>query len=142
MFEPIIGSDYPTKVVPLINKAKKNIDIVMFDWRWYENQPAHAVQKFNIAIAQARARGVMIRAVLNFTRAKDVLEKIKVQVHLMKDRRVVHAKMILIDDEIVILGSHNLTKNAFTSNHEASIAIAIPPESTRFREYFNNLWQI
>ena len=47
--------------------------------------------------------------------------------------------MMLIDDNVLIIGSHNYTQNAFTMNFEASVIIKNSPEIKRFIEYFNNL---
>src|SRR5690606_5543501 len=137
---PIIGSEYPKKVIPLLDDAKKNIDIVVYDWRWYANQPAHAVQQFNNAIVRAVNRGVIVRAVLNNKEILQTLVKVGVKARRLRDRRCVHTKLIIIDDSLIITGSHNFTRNAFGSNIETSIAVLIPDGDIRLKTFFENLY--
>lgn len=141
-FFPIVGSDYPSKVIPLINSAKKTVDIVMYDWRWYPNQPAHPVQRFNIAIVDAIKRGVTVRAIVNRAEILPMLIKVGVKARVTRDHRTLHAKLLFVDDSLLVIGSHNITRNAFTSNIEVSVAVSIPPESTRLQEFFSNLFVI
>lgn len=138
--EIIIGSEYPKKIIPLIESAKKNIDIVVYDWRWYPDQLAHPVQQFNIALVRAVQRGVIVRAVVNANTILDTLKSVGIKAKQLPDKRVLHSKMIMLDDTTLVIGSHNFTRNAFTSNIETSIAVEIPENATRFREFFNNIY--
>lgn len=137
---PIIGAEYPKKVIPLIDGAKKNIDIVVYDWRWYPDQIAHPVQQLNAAIVRASQRGVFVRAVVNADLNLQVLNNAGIKARRLADKRTLHTKMILIDNRTLILGSHNFTRNAFGANIETSIAVEVPEDITRFTEFFNNLY--
>ena len=114
----------------------------MYDWRWYANLPGHPVQQFNIAIARACARGVMVRAVVNLAEIVPVLKKVGVHARTLNDNRTLHAKLIIIDSETLVIGSHNFTKNAFSSNIEASLVVKIPSDERRFSIFFENLFNI
>jgi len=137
-----IGSDYPKKIIKLIDDAKKNIDIVVYDWRWYPEQPAHAVQQFNIALVRAVQRGVKIRAIINTPLIIGILNDVGIKARQIRDKRVVHTKMIIFDNTTLVIGSHNFTRNAFGSNIETSIVVEIPKDVTRLAEFFNNLYNI
>jgi phosphatidylserine/phosphatidylglycerophosphate/cardiolipin synthase-like enzyme len=139
---PIIGSEYPKKIIPLIDEAKKNIDIVVYDWRWYPDEPGHAVQQFNAALVRAKARGVLVRAVINAPDLLPILTKCGIGARCTRDKRTLHAKFIIIDGEKLVIGSHNFTKNAFGSNVEVSIVTEIPAENIRFAALFENLYNI
>lgn len=138
----IIGSDFPKKIIPLFDNAKRNIDIVVYDWRWYPDQPGHAVQQFNSALIRAHQRGVIVRAVVNTQSTVPLLTNCGISARCLKDRRTMHAKMIIIDGEKLVIGSHNFTRNAFGSNVEVSIITDIPPENTRLAQFFENLYNI
>lgn len=138
----IIGSDYPKKVIPLIESATKNIDVVIYDWRWYPDQLAHPVQQLNNAFVRASKKGVLVRAVVNADLNLDIINSTGIKARRLKDKRTLHTKMILIDNKTLIIGSHNFTRNAFGANIEASIAVELEPENTRFAEFFNNLYNI
>ena len=138
----LVGSDFPKNIIPLFDTAKKNIDIVVYDWRWYPDDPAHAVQQFNAALVRAKSRGVLVRAVINTPELLPVLTKIGIGARCTRDKRTLHAKFIIIDGEQLVIGSHNFTKNAFGSNVEVSIITEILPENTRLAELFENLYNI
>jgi len=138
--EILIGSDYPKKMIPLIDGAKKNIDIVVYDWRWYADQLAHPVQQFNMALVRAVQRGVFIRAVVNAHILVPVLTQVGIKVRQLKDRRTLHTKLVIIDSRTLVIGSHNFTRNAFASNIETSIVVEIPEEDVRLSSFFNNLY--
>ena len=138
--EILIGSDYPKKMIPLLDGAKKNIEIVVYDWRWYADQVGHPVQQFNMAIARAVNRGVIVRAVVNAHILLPVLTKVGVKVRQLKDRRTLHTKLVIVDSRTLVIGSHNFTRNAFTSNIETSIITEIPEGDERLASFFNNLY--
>lgn len=140
IFIPIVGADYPKKVIPLLDNAKKNIDLISYDWRWYPNQPGHVVQQFNIALVNAVRRGVIVRAVVNRAELLPVLIKVGIQARVLKDHRTLHAKMLLVDDITLVLGSHNITRNAFGSNIETSLVVSVPDGEGRFKQFFNHLF--
>lgn len=137
---PIIGAEYPKKVIPLIESARRNIDIVIYDWRWYPDQIAHPVQQFNAAIVRASQRGVLVRAVVNADLNLETLNKAGIKARRLKDKRTLHTKMILIDDSILVLGSHNFTRNAFGANIETSIVVELPEGAQRFSQFFANIY--
>lgn len=136
----LIGSEYPTKMIDLFNAAKKSIDIVVYDWRWYEDHIGHPVQQFNMSLVRAAQRGVRVRAVIN---SKDLIEKLnslKIKARQLGDKRTLHSKLVMIDDNLLIIGSHNFTRNAFTSNIETSIIVDMSEDSTRLKDFFNNIY--
>jgi len=138
--ETIIGKEFPTKVIPLINNAKKTIDIIVFDWRWYINDPSNPVQLFNQSIVRAVNRGIKVRAIVNTNAILPILKSVGINVKKLLGKNVVHCKIIIIDDTILITGSHNYTQYAFTMNYEASIICQGPDEIERFKQFFNNLF--
>lgn len=138
--EIVIGSDYPKKIIALIDAAKKNIDIVVYDWRWYADQLAHPVQQFNMALVRAVQRGVVVRAVVNAHILVPILTKVGIKVRQLKDRRTLHTKMVILDGSTLVIGSHNFTRNAFASNIETSIVVEIPLGEQRLVSFFNNLY--
>lgn len=140
--EALIGADYPKRVIPLLDSAKKNIDIVVYDWRWYPNQPGHVVQQFNAALVRAAQRGVFVRAIVNAPLLLPVLTSVGIRARQVSDKRTIHAKMVIIDDELLIIGSHNFTRNAFGSNVEVSAIIPLDAGYRRFRDFFDRLYLV
>ena len=140
--ESIIGKEYPRKVIPLIDNAKNSIKIVVFDWRWYSDDPGNPCQLFNQSIVRARKRGVEVRACVNSALIAEPLKLNGVDVRIPISKNLMHTKMIIIDENTLILGSHNFSQNAFTFNLETSIIIKDDKSIFDFVSFFNSLWGV
>ena len=138
--ESIIGKQFPQKVIPLIDEAKNSIKIVVFDWLWYPNDPANPVQLFNQSIIRARRRGVKVQVVTNIQYVINVLKQEGCEAKKPMTNRLIHPKMMIIDDEILVIGSHNYTQSAFTMNHEISAIIKGRQDLAGFLKFFNDLF--
>lgn len=138
--ETIIGSQFPKKVIPIIQSAKISIKTIVFDWRWYANDPGNCVQAFNQEIVQAVKRGVKVQAIVNNADILTTLQSIGVNAKKLHIKGIVHAKLMIIDNKTVILGSHNYTHNAFVVNHELSVIIKDCENIENFNIFFNSLW--
>ena len=136
----IIGKEFPDIVIPMIEKARKSIDIIVYDWRWYPDQIGAKIQRFNNAIIQSAQKNVKIRTISNSRKTIHVLEKFKIKAKQINTRGIIHTKLMIIDNEVAILGSHNYTMNAFTINLEVSVIIINKEVIERLKQYFINLW--
>lgn len=133
-------SDYGKRLAQEIDKATSAVDVCMYVWRFYENDPQSYVQQVFIALLRAASRGVRVRILTHFP---DVAAKLKHQgldVVLVPSTRILHAKMFIIDERTVCLGSHNMTKRSLERNHEASLIISEPAVVRRAGQYFETLW--
>jgi len=137
---PIISSDFPKVVIPLIDSALLSIDVVVFDWRFYKNDPSNSVSLFNSAIARAVGRGVYVRCLVQSPSAVSALKNIGCDARQLHSKRILHTKLLIVDKTRVVIGSHNYTQHAFTSNHEASIFVVLKDAKNALVEYFNNLF--
>lgn len=140
--EAIIGKQFPQKVIPLIDLAVSSIKIVVFDWRWYRNDPANPVQLFSQAIIRAVRRGVKVSVIGNNLEVFKILGEQGVVCRKPKVQNLVHAKMIIFDDKDLVIGSHNFSQNAFTMNFEVSTYIPDCPDVVEYLRFFESLWQI
>jgi len=138
--EAIIGKEFPEKVIPLIDNAKHTIDVVVFDWRWYPQNPGSPVQLFNQAIARAIIRSVIVRAIANTPQIIDTLKEVGVRAKKLETPHLVHCKIMIIDDQFLIIGSHNYTESAFLMNFEFSVIIDDEKVVNRAKYFFNNLY--
>jgi len=138
--ETIIGKEFPKKVIPLIEQAKTSIDIVVFDWRWYPQDPGASVQLFNQAIIRAVRRGVKVRAIANNDEIVRILNQNGCEAKKLLTAKLVHPKIMIIDNELVVTGSHNYTQSAFQMNYEMSMILRGREEIERIIEFFNNLY--
>jgi phosphatidylserine/phosphatidylglycerophosphate/cardiolipin synthase-like enzyme len=139
--ETIIGNEFVPKVVPLINNAKKSIDVIVFEWRNYYTDLGSAVFKFNQSFFQAKKRGVNIRVIISAKnyRQKWLVEHFKVK--QLYTKKLVHSKIIIIDEETLVVGSHNYTFSGLELNQEISVIIKDKKEIKRLLSFFNNLYK-
>lgn len=138
--ETIIGKEFPKKVIPLIDNAVNSIDIIVFAWCWYPQDPGAPAQLFNQAILRARRRGVKIRVIANYDEIINILKNEGCQVKKLLTKNLVHCKVMIIDDKTVIVGSHNYTVSAFQTNLELSVIFDDPLAIDQCLVFFNNLF--
>lgn len=138
--EAIIGREFPAKLIPLIDSAKSSISILVFDWRWYPDFPESPVQLFNQSIVRAVRRGVKVRAVLNMPAIVSQLTTLGVSAKKVFSKDLLHTKLIIIDNNVVVIGSHNYTQSAFEKNFECSFALFDSDSVARFISYFEAIF--
>ena len=138
--ETIICKEYPKKVIPLIDNAKQSVRAVAFDWRWYDNDPGSSVQLFNQSIVRASKRGVQVKAISNFESVVSALVGCGCLSRKLDTTNLVHVKLIIIDEKIVVVGSHNFSDKAFTTNHEVSVFFEDVEVAKSLTKYFDELW--
>jgi len=140
--ETIIGKNYPKMVIPLIEKAVNSIKIVVYDWRWYSEDPGNPCQLFNAAIVRARKRGVDIKVCVNSQAIAQPLTLNGIDVRIPISKNLIHTKFIIIDDTSLVMGSHNFSQAAFTTNFETSIINNDPLQIQEFIRFFNSIWSL
>ncbi len=149
--QPAIASEYPTVVVPLLGATQQSIDVLMYEWKWYTHEKAGGVEKFNLAFQAAARRGVKVRVLLNIEsmghaitiinkRTEQYLRMAGCEVRFGNIGVATHAKMIIMDQRVMVLGSHNVSKGSFSKNQEASIIVEGGEAIRPYSDYFETLW--
>ena len=138
--QAVIGKTFPTKVIPLIAGAKHSISILVFDWRWYPNEPASPVQLFNQAIVNASRRGIKVRALVNMHAIVKQLRDLGIDCRKVFSKDLLHSKLIIIDDDLVVVGSHNFTASGFSKNFECSVITNDTDTVLEFVNYFEVIY--
>ena len=136
----IIGKEFAEKVIPLIEQTKNSLNIIVYDWKWYPNQVGSAIQRFNNAIITTAKKGKRVRVIINRPYINQILSQLNIKTKKLYTEKTLHTKLMLIDNKIAILGSHNYTMNAFTINYEVSVIIRDEATVNRLNKYFQNLW--
>ena len=135
----IIGKEFADKVIPYVDEAKKNIDIVMFDWRWYASNPNSAVSRFNQSVVRAVNRGVSVRAIVNNADILPRLSTLGIKAGRAPYGRLLHAKIMYIEEKVLITGSHNYTQSGFQTNLEISVVLESADGFPRIGQFVDNL---
>ncbi len=138
--DTIIGKEFPKKVIPVIDDSRKTIDVIVFDWRWYPQDPGSEVQLFNQSIVRAVRRGVRVRAIVNNDEIVSVLNEVGCKAKKILTKKLVHCKLMIVDGSTIIIGSHNYTQSAFQMNLEVSIILHDAEKIEDFQNFFLSLY--
>jgi len=139
--ELLFDSAFITKAAECVKAAKRRVYICAYAWRWYENSPEKSIQKFNYEIARRSLLGLDIRAILNQRTQASYLQQYGISTRTFPTDRAMHTKAILVDDDTLLIGSHNLTDRGTDENYEISVLVQDPQACMLFAEYFEKMWQ-
>ena len=70
------------------------------------------------------------------------LKKIGMNVKIWKQRRILHAKTIIIDNKLVFLGSHNISNTSLRESAELSVLISGDEQGKKAAIIFDMFWQL
>jgi hypothetical protein len=138
--EFIFAQQFNDKVLPLIADTHLSIDVVIFDWRFDTKEEKSAIQAFNFAIIHAIGRGVKVRAIVNNASVAERLNQLGARAKVFNSHKLLHTKLLILDKKFVVVGSHNYTESALTSNYEVSVLVEMLNEQNLLATYFDNLW--
>jgi phosphatidylserine/phosphatidylglycerophosphate/cardiolipin synthase-like enzyme len=104
------------------------------------------------ALAGAAARGVRVRALLDASDwATEITDKHTPVLSYLREHGVearfddpevtLHAKLLIADGRIVILGSSNWNRYALTEHRQADVLIEEPSIAAFYEDYFDVLWE-
>ncbi|NPB00551.1 MAG: hypothetical protein GXO10_04175 [Crenarchaeota archaeon] len=133
-----------------IEHAKHDILIMMFEMKYYPYDRYSLVDRLIDALIEAHERGVKVLVLLEYRtyfgyikfnlRTYYYLKEHGIDVKLDYDPTTLHDKLVIIDDKIVYIGSHNWTESALKYNHEISVRIVSPTLAKEVEEYFYQIW--
>lgn len=139
--ENISSRDYFPKVKEVIDKAEKSIYMSMFVISLRPAQPESVVYELCDALVAAKKRGVSVKVILDQnvdyyddesiiegknTLAYQYLTENGIEVFYDNKFQYTHSKALVIDEEIVIIGSANWSYSALEKNNESSVLIKSP----------------
>jgi len=159
---PAASAHFPCKVTPLVNReffpalvaavdeARGEILISVFSFK----AGVHKRSRPDILVehlARAVERGVDVRVVLEDSsdpgsnvarqnaKTKNILEKRGVKVYMDEPARTTHTKLVVVDQRLVFVGSHNFTSSAFGHNNEITMMIEQSGLAEEVRAYILRL---
>lgn len=132
--------DYANQLKAKVEAAQKEIDVCMYVWRWYQNDPTLELQQVYIALLRAAAKGIRVRILTDFPEVAARMRMDGLDAVSVPPSKIMHAKMFIFDDREVALGSHNMTKRSTTKNHEATAVLTDFESVQQAKTYFNAIW--
>ncbi len=148
-FTPIGDAQYADIVVPIINNAKKNVNIIMYQFS-YDTDISTPNGSITKALTDAKSRGASVKLLLEFSSFDSTLNYANQNTsRYLKDKGidvrfdskdvVTHAKLLISDDTVVIY-TGNWVYTALTGNHEVGIVVNDLNIKNMAINYFNALF--
>ena len=151
LITPLPGQTFLPSLIKAINAAKFSLDIIQYQWNFYVNEPKSPMQELNRTLLARISSGLRVRVLLNKEgrgahlmainmKAARFLGEGGASVKFARTFPITHAKLWLFDDDVVILGSHNLSSRSVTVNNEASVLLKAKLVALEYKRYFEVLW--
>jgi phosphatidylserine/phosphatidylglycerophosphate/cardiolipin synthase-like enzyme len=142
----LINTDYFPALLKVIDEAQSEIFMSIFSFKTGVQKNSYPDRILG-HLAKAVKRGVKVNVILETT--GDISDELNIQnkqtgkllaekgikVYYDDPKTTTHTKLIVIDQRLVILGSHNLTQAALKYNNEISILLERPDAAKRSRDY-------
>lgn len=145
---------YLEETLHAIQEAKRSIFVVMYHAPVDPSNRTSPVTRLVEALIEAKGRGVSVRVILDQEiksersrkgapmknlRAYHVLKENGVSVSFDTLGKRTHAKLLVIDEEVVILGSTNWSREALDQNYEANVWVRSPEMARSITEDFKKI---
>ncbi len=151
-FAVLDDTEYFDFLKKILKKAEKRIHIVMFLMH-HEEGDESSTKALLDEIVSAKKRGVDVKVILDrgeegCNHSSNVINKnsfeflTKNNVPVIPDKSdsKTHTKLVLIDNEHSIIGSHNWTASSFFRYDDKSVYIQSKEMSEKFSTHFKSLW--
>jgi phosphatidylserine/phosphatidylglycerophosphate/cardiolipin synthase-like enzyme len=135
-----------------IKEATRSIKVIVFEMGYYPDYPLSPSNILIQNLIAAQRRGVEVKVILEVSDwnkrvteknkyAGKILSKNGVKVIYDSPKVTTHAKLIIVDSSLAILGSNNWTYYSLTQNKELSVLLSSPSLIGELEEYFDSLWE-
>jgi len=146
----VIDAQYFEVAKKLIQEAKQSIQVMMFEMGYYDQHPNTPSNLLVKDLIDAKKRGLKVEVILEVREGEDrttkrnrhtgkVLAEGGVEVTYDPLFKTTHAKFMVVDQQLTLLGSTNWTFYALTSNYEASVLIRSKEVAKELMDYFNKV---
>ena len=147
----ILDNEYLTQALALIDTAKCSIDISTFKAEITSKPRGRRLAAYFDKLYDKKSQGVKIRFLINYNDDKRITPKSnlcainymknhKLEVRCQPHNRTNHAKILLVDSEKAIIGSHNLSVASVHRNFEVSYLLLDPVNVAYLQAVYNRVW--
>lgn len=148
--EVIVDAQYFQTAQRLIREAKETIRVMMFEMGYYAEHPNTPSNLLVRELIEAKKRGVKVEVILEAREDQDrttmrnrrtakVLVEGGVDVIFDPLFKTTHAKLMIVDGKLTLVGSTNWTYYALTNNHEVTLLVRSKEVAREMTEYFNRV---
>lgn len=138
----LIGKDFAPALAYAINCAKINVKLIVFSWSIKNESTSKELNLILNALKNAQKQNIEILCLCGSEGLTRLLISYGFRAKNLTNFKTVHAKLIIIDDKIIFIGSHNLTKCAMSLNLEISANFKYESDNNEATSFFNRLWNL
>jgi phosphatidylserine/phosphatidylglycerophosphate/cardiolipin synthase-like enzyme len=149
--EVIKNEEFLAAALGLLALARERVDICTYKFELSQRTDAKGLNSLIDLLYILAGQNVEVRILLNTTRARSGLTKINenaarvlkkhgILVRTLPDGRCQHAKILLVDGCMGIIGSHNWSTKSITENFEVAVIIRHAGHLQRIQEHFDMIW--
>lgn len=146
----IHDQEFLPQAISLINSSERRIDIATFKAEITNRPRGKRLRQFFELLYKKHAAGVEVNFIINWNtqhravpRTNHVvireLKANKINVRVLPQNRCCHAKIILVDQDKAIVGSHNLSVQSCRNNFEISYLVTEPVALARLQAIYNQI---
>ncbi|MBX7244531.1 MAG: hypothetical protein K1X53_03475 [Candidatus Sumerlaeaceae bacterium] len=145
---PINNREYAPAVRTLFQNAKKRILLHLYQARYYPEYPDTATNYFLTDLIAAKKRGVDVKVLMDMGDWNpsnkneynadfcDRLTTSGIEIWYDSPTDVSHEKVIVVDETITVVSSHNWTFYSLAKNNEVGVVIFSPEVNAWFTRYW------
>lgn len=159
----LTNRDYYPVVHKLFQEAESSIEVMMFSARYYEEKPRFAGDIEHVPgthwsntnvllddLVEARERGVDVKMILDSSSWNESNTELNekfgqllieggVAVYMDDPEVTTHTKLIVVDEDLTVVGSTNWSYYALDTNNETSVLIQSQEINKSYREFFSQI---
>jgi len=146
----VADAQYFPAAKKMIQEAKRSVQVMMFEMGYYDEYPSTPSNLLIKELVHAKKRGVKVEVILEVREGEDrttkrnrhtgkILSGGGVDVIYDSLSKTTHAKGMVVDGQLTLLGSTNWTYHALTENHEVSVLIRSKEIARELIDYFNKV---
>ena len=151
MIEVVQNEKFERRAIEIISNARRFIYLSTFKMHLQKEWQQEGSKGIFFTLLEKFQKGVQVKIMLQcgynatsigvFNRrpTKCFLDA-GIQVHYLEGRRVVHAKIILVDGLTLLAGSHNLSVGSLRRNFELSFLIRAIDTVKEVQSFFEQEW--
>ncbi len=137
----------------VLTQARRQVDIATFKFEFSQRIDARPLNSLIDILYTLANNKVIVRVLLDTTgrrsglarinrRAAGTLRQRGIDVRTLPDSRCQHAKILLVDGCLGIIGSHNWSWRSMTENFEVSVLVYHAGHLQELQEHFDRLWNL
>jgi phosphatidylserine/phosphatidylglycerophosphate/cardiolipin synthase-like enzyme len=146
----VTDAQYVQTAMKMMQGSKISIWVMMFEMEYYDEHPDSPSNLLIKELIGAKKRGVKVEVILEVREDADRTSKRNrltgkrlsdggVGVTYDSLSKTTHAKLMIVDEHLTLVGSTNWTYYALTHNHEVSVLVRSREVAKELMSYFNQV---